>query len=232
MEHQIIPITDNTWRIENGFVRIFLIAGSEKALLIDTGASLPDARSIAESLVNVPVELICTHGDGDHTSGTAAFAEYFVHHADYENCRMAEKYPDSRPLPIADGDIIDLGGRKLRLIHIPGHTFGSVAILDEATRSLISGDSVQDGHIFMFGAHRSPVSYAASLEKLVALEAEYDRILPSHGSAELPAGYARTVREAWRQVLAGNIAPAEADMHGVPVLSYDADGCGFYCGKN
>ena len=53
--HDIIQIDEKTWRIENEGVRVFLLEGSEKALLIDTGMTLPDARRIAESLTDRPV---------------------------------------------------------------------------------------------------------------------------------------------------------------------------------
>ena len=50
--------------------------------------------------------------------------------------------------------MIELGDRPLRVIDIPGHTPGSIAILDERYSVLISGDSVEDGNVFMFGIYR------------------------------------------------------------------------------
>lgn len=229
MNYEIIKLNDNTWRIENGFVRLFLITGTEKALLIDTGASLPNAREIAESLTDLPITLVYTHGDGDHTSGTAAFAEFMMHPEDHVRCGTAARYPDSKLIPVSDGDIIELGDRRIELIHIPGHTYGSVAILDTVGRALYAGDSVQDGHVFMQGAHRNPPAYAASLAKLIAREAEYDVVYGFHGSPELPASYVRTVAAAWDKVCAGEVEPKPFDMRGNTVLSYDCEGCGFYC---
>lgn len=225
----IIKINDNTWRLENGFVRMFLLAGNERALLIDSGASCPEARQLAESLTDLPVALMNTHGDGDHVSGNGAFAEYYMHADDYKNCRVGERFPESRLIPLNDGDIIDLGGRVLEMIAIPGHTYGSIAVLDAEARVLYSGDSVQSGHIYMFGAHRAPALFAASLEKLAALKERFDVICPSHGDAELPAAHIDTVLEAWKRVLAGEVAPEEAELHGNTVFSYDCGGCGFYC---
>ena len=228
---EMIRINDTTWRIENGFVRMFLLAGSEKALLIDTGASCPEAKELAESLTDKPVSLLYTHADGDHTSGTAAFAEYMMHPADYENCNMAAKFPENVLIPVYGGEVIDLGGRQISLVHIPGHTQGSIAIIDDNTRALISGDSVQDGHIYMFGAHRRPAEFAAAMDKLIAVEDRFDVIWPSHGAPELPAGHVRKVAAAWKKVQNGEITPHEQDMHGNTVLAYDAGDCGFYCDK-
>ena len=43
MNCEIIPMNENTWRIEDGGVRFFLLAGEEKALLIDSGMNLKNA---------------------------------------------------------------------------------------------------------------------------------------------------------------------------------------------
>ena len=55
MNCEIIPINENSWRIEDSGVRCFLLTGSEKALLIDSGRELHTARDIAESLTDLPV---------------------------------------------------------------------------------------------------------------------------------------------------------------------------------
>ena len=40
---EVIGINENTWRIEDGMVRFFLLCGDEMAALIDTGMNMPDA---------------------------------------------------------------------------------------------------------------------------------------------------------------------------------------------
>lgn len=64
-----------------------------------------------------------------------------------------------------DGDRIDLGERPLEIISLPGHTPGSIAILDVNNRVLISEDPIQDGLIFMFGVQREIHAYSKSLKK-------------------------------------------------------------------
>jgi glyoxylase-like metal-dependent hydrolase (beta-lactamase superfamily II) len=85
-------------------------------------------------------------------------------------------------LQIHEEDMIDLGDRPFRIIDIPGHTPGSIAILDVNNRVLISGDTVQNGDIFMFGAHRNLEQYIESLKHLMNYETLYDVIYPMHGS--------------------------------------------------
>ncbi len=225
---EIIQINDNTWRFEDGFVRFFLLIGSNKAALIDSGVASIDAISQAKTLTDKEIILINTHGDGDHTSGTAAFDKIYMHEADYINCGLKEKYPETSLVKVDDGDILELGDRPLRIIHIPGHTKGSIAILDKINRSLFAGDSVQKGHIFMFGNHRSPEEYAASLDLLVSIEAEYDCIYASHDEYMLSSDYARIVRDAWDDVRSEKASYEMADLFGNQVKSYTFDVCGFY----
>jgi glyoxylase-like metal-dependent hydrolase (beta-lactamase superfamily II) len=63
-------------------------------------------------------------------------------------------------LPVYDGEIIDLGDRPLEIVHVPGHTPGSISVLDRIQRTLIGGDPIQmHGQIYMFGIHRDLHSY-------------------------------------------------------------------------
>lgn len=228
---QIRKLNENTWMLDDGFVRGYLLAGTKEAVLIDTCASSGEAKALAQTVTKLPLVLINTHGDGDHIAGNDAFDEFYMGEADYANCNVAARCPGSRLIPLKDTDVIDPGDRPLEIIAIPGHTFGSAAILDRKARVLYSGDSVQDGHIYMFGAHRQPEAFAASLDRLIAMEEQFDCIRPAHGTEELPAGFVRTVAKAWQQVLAGNVTGKPEELHGRAVVTYDADGCGFYCNE-
>lgn len=225
---EIIKIDEKTWRFEDGFVRFFLLAGDEKAVMIDSGVNCPEAAELAKTLTDKPVMLFNTHGDGDHTSGTEGFSEIHIHPLDYTNCGIAGRYPDTRLAEIKDGDIVELGNRPLKLIHIPGHTAGSVAILDINRRVLYSGDSVQKGHIYMFGSKREPENYEASLEKLIAMKADYDTIYASHDEFCLPAEYCEKVLQAWQKVRKGEAGYEMIDLFGNRVKSYTEEACGFY----
>jgi glyoxylase-like metal-dependent hydrolase (beta-lactamase superfamily II) len=48
---------------------------------------------------------------------------------------------------IDEGEQVDLGDRRLAVLHLPGHSPGSMALLDEATGTLFAGDAVYDGII-------------------------------------------------------------------------------------
>ena len=68
-------IYNDTWVMEDGGVRIFLAAGKEKALVIDTGMTGLDIHKAAKEVTDLPLGLINTHCDPDHTGGNAQFSE-------------------------------------------------------------------------------------------------------------------------------------------------------------
>ena len=53
--NEIIQMNENTCRIEDGMVRMFLLTGTKEALLVDSGVSAPNAKEIAESITDLPV---------------------------------------------------------------------------------------------------------------------------------------------------------------------------------
>ena len=225
---QTIQIDESTWRIEDGFVRFFLLEGDNKAALIDSGVSCANAKEIAENFTDKPLILINTHGDGDHISGTGNFTEIYMHPCDYKECGVGAKYPNTILKELNDNDLIELGNRPLKVVHIPGHTKGSVAILDVKNRALYAGDSVQKGHIYMFGSHRDPEQFETSLNKLIEMGNEYDVIYASHDEYKLPGDYAKRVLEAWKQVRSGKVSYENENLFGNEVKAYTIDACGFF----
>jgi glyoxylase-like metal-dependent hydrolase (beta-lactamase superfamily II) len=68
-----------------------------------------------------------------------------------------------------DGDVIDLGDRALEVLHLPGHSPGSIALYDPAQDTLYSGDVVYDGELIDQAHGCVPDHYAASMERLSRL---------------------------------------------------------------
>lgn len=226
---EVIKIDDLTYSIEDGgFVRYFLLIGDEKAALIDSGATEKRALEIAKGITDKEIILINTHGDGDHTASTASFDEIHMHKDDYYGCKINEKYPNTKLVELNDNDVIDLGNRPLRVIHIPGHTYGSLAFLDINFRVLIAGDSVSKAHIFMFGETRSLNDYEMSLNKLISMSDEYDDVWASHNERVLPKDYPVKVKNVWEMIKTGKILFEEIELHGHKIKSYTTDICGFY----
>ncbi len=223
----IIMINENTWRIEDGMVRFFVLEGKDKALLIDSGMNTPDAAALAKTVTKKPLEMLNTHADRDHISGNTAFEKCYMSPAEEENFREAGG--KGSIIPIGEGDIIDLGNRKLEIIDIPGHTPGSVAILDIDHRTLIAGDSVQDGNIFMFGKFRDLDSYIKSMEKLIGLKDRFDEVYPSHGTFPVQPGLIDKLIEGAHRIANGQSQGKPVDIFGNQVMLHKFDYAGFLC---
>jgi glyoxylase-like metal-dependent hydrolase (beta-lactamase superfamily II) len=80
---------------------------------------------------------------------------------------------------LADGDLIDLGDRTLTVLHLPGHSPGSIALFDDSDGTLFSGDVIYDDVLLdsLFGSDKE--QYACSLRRLRALPVRLVR--PGHG---------------------------------------------------
>lgn len=225
---EIIQIDPQTWRMEEANVRFFLLAGAQKALLIDSGMQTHNARQIAQSLVPLPVELLNTHGDIDHVGSNAEFTEFYMNPAEASNYYNTQKRT-GRILPVENGDVLDLGGRRLEILSLPGHTPGSIAVLDVDRRVLISGDPVQDGDIFMFGVQREMHAYLLSLQKLERCRGRFDVIFPSHGSFPVSPDLIPALREGAVRVLNGEVPGTDVEFHGIPLKRYDVGCAAFLC---
>ena len=174
-------IAPNTWLFdENGGITLYLIAGEERAVLIDTGFDgswLPEA---VKALTDKPVMLVHSHAHGDHTGGDMLWGELWMHEAEFDDLLSQPGHGELKLHPLADGDVIDLGNRTLEVIHIPGHSPGSIALLDKQGRILFSGDTVMAQPVFLQNPNSSYTDFAASQKKLLARADEFDRIYPCH----------------------------------------------------
>lgn len=225
---EIISINENTWRIEDGGVRFFLLAGENKALLIDSGMQVHNAKEIAEGLVDLPIELLNTHADMDHVGSNEEFDSFYMNPAEASNYYNTNKKTGTI-IPVSDGDIIDLGGREIEIITLPGHTPGSIAALDINNRVLISGDPIQDGDIFMFGVQREMHAYLLSLEKLEKHKERFDTIYPSHGTFPVEPELIDALHEGAIRVMNGEVEGSDAEFFGTKIRRYDVGAAGFLC---
>lgn len=219
---ELIQCCDGIWAIDEGWVRSFLVVGRERALLVDTGSGEADVMELVRSVTDLPVTLIHSHADGDHTGGDGPFDQVTLHRAELESYR--EKRPDEtvKYTFVEDGEVLDLGGRQLEVVHLPGHTPGHIVLLDRANRLVLGGDMVQLGAaVFLFGVWRNVPQY---VDSLVALRAraeagEFDRVLSCHGETTLPAAFLDELIEGARRLRDGLLSP-EPEETGRPAALY------------
>jgi glyoxylase-like metal-dependent hydrolase (beta-lactamase superfamily II) len=226
MEYEITQIDNSTWTLSEGFVRFFLLAGKNEALLIDTGMNVGKALESAKSLTPLPVRLINTHADPDHIGGNKDFSEVMMHPYEKENyVQHGAGGGNTKIITVADGQIIDLGERPLQLVWIPGHTPGSIGILDINRKYFFSGDTVQQGsEIFMFGPQRNLADFVASLEKLQKMSDKFDLIFACHGALSVKPAVIPELIAGAKKVLAGEIKGEPREMFGTKIQACDV-GC-------
>lgn len=226
---EIIQINNSTWRIEDDGVRFFLLTGDESALMIDSGMNTPNAKEIVESITNLPITLLNTHCDIDHISGNNAFEEFYIGENEIDYYLKMHNQTSNIKL-VKDKEIIDLGNRKLQIINLPGHTPGSIAILDINNRVLIGGDSIQDGRIFMFGEIRNLNAFIISLQELWNnYQNEFDIVYPSHGSIPIDKNIIPKIIEAAKQIKENKVQGERIEMMSKEITYYDFGYVGFLC---
>ena len=176
---------DHFYILEDGRVRQFLIVGEQQALLIDTGFEDSGVYQAVREVTDLPVQVLLTHGDRDHTGGLKDFGSCYLNQKDWHLLDSGIEVKDLR-----EGDIFRCGDFCLEVLEIPGHTYGSVAFLDREKKLLLPGDSVQkEGPIFMFGAHRNLDLYIESQKKLCGLADQAETILPCHHDCPIGPEY-------------------------------------------
>lgn len=222
IKHQI---DENTWRIEDVFVRSFLLTGEEKALLIDTGATEDNIDELVKEITSLPVELITTHADPDHIRGHGKFEWTYMHPYEEEVYRSfggqgAVHY-------VKAGDVIDLGGRTVKVVELPGHTAGSIGLLDVERRVFFAGDAIQNSHIHMYEERRDLPKFKESLEKLDT--SAFDTIYPSHGNFPLASDFAAKLAADAGKVIAGEVEGKDDIKYGTPITVYSTKTADFLC---
>ena len=206
-------IDDTTFQYDDGGVRFFLLLGSEQALMIDSGMQVHNAKDLAREITELPIRLFNTHLDRDHTGSNGQFDEILVNPAELVN--NGKEIPSRKIMPVYDGDVIELGGRALTAIALPGHTPGSTALLDRNTGRLFSGDPIQkDGRIFMFGPMRNLGAYIHSLRRLLSYRAEIREIYPSHATCPIGVEVVDELIEGALKLERGEIKPEPVEMFG------------------
>ncbi len=78
-EYTIEKFNDNITCIHEDDVRIFLIEGNDRALLVDTGYTIRNLSKIVNNLTSLPVTVLITHSDPDHIMNNKEFDEVLMH---------------------------------------------------------------------------------------------------------------------------------------------------------
>jgi glyoxylase-like metal-dependent hydrolase (beta-lactamase superfamily II) len=106
---------------------------------------------------------------------------------------------------LTDGETIDLGGRVLEVLFVPGHTPDAVALLDRRDGYLWSGDSFYAGPIWLFAPETDLPAYRRSVHRLADLVPGLTAVFPAHNTPRADPALLRDLAQAVDAVLAGAV---------------------------
>ena len=218
---------------ELGYSHSYLIQGKDWALLVDTGLGTGDIKMVVEKITSSPIVVVNTHAHWEHIGGNHLFDIVAIHPHEAEKLEQGisaedmipylQEVPDNTefatqwPIPgmfhthpsqasffLNHGDPIDLGGgRVLEVLHTPGHTPGSICLLDEASRLLFTGDTI---HLGQLGAHLAESNlskYAETANSLYSIGWDINLVLPGHGDAPLDGGILLEMGSGFERLMEG-----------------------------
>jgi glyoxylase-like metal-dependent hydrolase (beta-lactamase superfamily II) len=125
---------------------------------------------------------------------------------------------------VKEGDVIDLGNRKLEVLQLTGHTDDAIALLDKEAGFLWTGDSFYEGPIWLYFPETDLAAYKESIARLAALAPKLNALFPSHNTPKVDPAILIEVQKAFDQVLAGKAKPVPT-WEGV--VTFEFEGFGF-----
>lgn len=201
-------VGNKVWQIsDHGADNIYLVEGKRSALLIDNGLGTADLASCVKKLTSKPLIVVITHGHPDHAGANYQFKEVYIHPADAEAAKSvnrpearagsaknmqggnapaeSELYKgqvfDTKLIPVKEGYIFNLGGRKIVVMETPGHTPGGICLLDIKNKILFTGDN-NNVLVWLFLSNCKPLhEYLVTLEKQRSRISEFTTLMPGHG---------------------------------------------------
>ena len=217
----------------------YLILGGEQAVLFDTGMGIGNIQAEAERLTSLPVTVINSHCHYDHIGDNYRYGEVWSFDDDSEVARIEQgKGPeecvhyldDGSYLELPEGfdastyeirpstvtrrlrhlEVIELGGRTLTVHHTPGHSPGSICLLDSRDDLLFTGDTFYPGMMYAHFEDSDFDDYRETMEALAELAPLVRHLCPAHNEAFAPKEALGRVREAFEQI-AGDEARYEAE---------------------
>jgi glyoxylase-like metal-dependent hydrolase (beta-lactamase superfamily II) len=224
------------YKVQNGVYAIYesgqweevisyLIVGSEKALLFDTGLGIGDMKKLVSEITPLEPIVVNSHTHSDHVGGNYQFHNVYGMDTEFSRNNAKGKsheemkdvvakvaiwktLPDgflpenfvSKPFSITktlgNGDPFDLGDRTLEVIFTPGHTPDSLCLFDRQNRLFFTGDTFYPAPIYVYTPGSDFQEFAHSAALLATLQKDIDFLLTGHNETLLPSDYLISLNKA------------------------------------
>jgi glyoxylase-like metal-dependent hydrolase (beta-lactamase superfamily II) len=217
----------------------YLVIGTQKALLFDTGMGISNVKAVVEGLTELPISIVNSHTHNDHVGDNWRFPDVYGMPTDFTRTNAKGSTTDAQAelapgqvcgtLPagfdaksyrtrafhishwLQDGDKINLGDRTLEVISTPGHTPDSIALLDRQNGLLFTGDTFYLGPIYLYRPETDLDAYVLSVKRLAELIPRLQLLLPAHNVPVAQPDYLPRVLDAIQQVRHGQSKPVSRD---------------------
>ena len=174
-ELKTVQLEDGLWMIDDGICHCYLVTGRDRAILLDTGLGVGNIRETTAGITDLPLTLVITHEHMDHLGGVSLFTDAYISEIE------AGCLPGSVTAHyVKDGELFDLGGRVLEVMALPGHSVGSIALLNRAEGYMLTGDLFESEKILLHCPTSDPEQYFGSLKRVLALRDQVTRLYPAH----------------------------------------------------
>lgn len=255
--HEARQVSRGVWSVaEPSHVNMWLIEGTERAVLLDTGLGISRVRPVVEQLTTKPIAVVNTHYHFDHVGGNYEFDDTSIHSAgadllvqpvprevldaylayanelidavghfravDERFFHLLDTDSAPRPLPkdfdpsawaiapqppsrtLEDGDVLELGGRTLRVFHTPGHSGDSICLFDDRSGILFGGDTINTGPIYAQFHDSDVETFAKSTSRLALFKDDVSMVAVNHFGKTVAAPYLlQEIADGFERLLAG-----------------------------
>lgn len=223
----------------------YLVLGDKRAIMFDTGCGENQVKGdfkikyLIEKITDLPVTLIQSHFHFDHNQnihefehigfpdlpdlrervsedGLFLYTQEDLFEGDYPSVITVDEW-----FPLETD--IDLGGRTIQLVNVPGHSNESVAILAASSKMIFLGDFLYNGALFLF--HNDDLAvYEQTVAHLKSLLTSEYSLFGAHGKPEIDFGQLQKLEDFLICIKEGGCQYTEQTVWGIPAHIYKYQG--------